>query len=85
MIEITLVSPTNCPNCEKVKESIERLKTRYPQIEVKLIDAYSPEGEGLVLQHGIMTSPGILINDVFIGAGNVTTAKIEDYIAKGAA
>lgn len=80
MITITLVGPKDCPNCEIVKESIEELKSSYPQIEVVQIDAYSPEGEDLVMQHGIMTSPGILIDDELIGTGNIPLSMLRQYI-----
>lgn len=84
MITITLVGPMDCPNCEKVKESIEGLRQSYPQIKINQIDAYSPEGEELVLEHGILASPGILVDGTYVGSGNFPLAKIEAHIANSA-
>lgn len=80
-ITVTLVGPTDCPLCAEVKETVEALKSKYP-LSVQQIDAYSPEGEELVLEHGILASPGVLINGTFIGAGNLSSWKLENYIQK---
>lgn len=79
MITITLVSPMDCPNCERVKETIERLKTKYT-ISIQQVDAYSLEGERLAVHHGILVSPGVFVNGEFIGMGNVPPEKIESRI-----
>ncbi len=81
---ITLVGPTDCQICEKVKEEIDGLKTKYPQLSIKQLDAYSPEGEELVLEHGILTSPGILVNDTYIGSGSLPLDIVEAYLTDSA-
>lgn len=81
MVTITLVGPRDCPVCEKVKDAIEEgLKTKYPQIDIEQIDAYSPEGEELVLEHGILASPGIIVDGTYIGSGGISISKIEDCL-----
>jgi glutaredoxin len=80
MVTITLVGPRDCQVCEKVKEEIEGLKTKYPQISIEQIDAYSLAGEELVLKHGILASPGILVNDTFIGSGSLPLDKLKAYL-----
>lgn len=77
MITVTLVSPADCPNCVDVKEQLGNLKKTYPKLVIESVDAHSPEGEELILKHGILASPGILINGKFFSMGAVSEQKLE--------
>ena len=76
MVRITLISPADCPNCAAVKEQLDDLKNTYPELVIKSVDAHAPEGEELILQHGILASPDILINDKFFSMGAVSEQKL---------
>jgi len=80
---ITLVSPPDCPNCAELQAEIDELKNRYSELEVAHIDALSPEGEKLVLQHGILASPGVLVDSQFFGMGAISIEKLESHITTG--
>jgi len=76
MVKITLISPADCPNCAIVKEQLADLKSIYPELAIQTVDAHAPEGEELILQHGILASPGILINGKFFSMGAVSEQKL---------
>ncbi len=77
MIKVTLISPADCSNCAAVKEQLDDLRRMYPELVIREIDAHTPEGEVLILQHGILASPGILINGQFFSMGAVSEQKLE--------
>lgn len=78
MIDVILVSPDDCGHCADIKETIENLKKDYPDIRLKEIDAGSEQGQQLIIEHGIMQSPGILINGKFFAMGNVTEKELRE-------
>jgi glutaredoxin len=80
MVKVTLVSPADCPNCAAVKEQLDDLKSIYPELVITSVDAHAQEGEELILQHGILASPGILINDKFFSMGAVSEQKLNQAI-----
>lgn len=84
MVKVTLISPADCQSCAAVKEQLDDLKSIYPELVIKPVDAHSPEGEELVLQHGILASPGILINDRFFSMGAVSEQKLNSAIKSAA-
>lgn len=68
MIFITLVRPDDCGRCAAVHGTLEMLAQEY-ELYITEVDALSDQGQQLILQHGIMKSPGILVNDSFLAAG----------------
>lgn len=80
MITITLISPQDCKTCVETKEQLSALQKEYPDMQVQRIDAWSPEGEALIMQHGIMASPGILVNGTLLAAGPVAESKLRQAI-----
>lgn len=68
MINISLVTMPACPQCETVKNILERLKAEY-DLQVREISAESSEGQDLIERYGILTVPGIFINDRFFAMG----------------
>ena len=71
MIKVTLIRPDGCAHCKEVKATLETLKEQY-QIEIVEIDMLTPEGQEMVQKHGILSSPGILINDELFAFGGAT-------------
>lgn len=72
MIKITLIRPDGCQHCVAVKTTLEKMKADYPELIVEDIDMVTPEGQELVKKHGILSSPGILVNDEFFAFGGAT-------------
>ncbi len=81
MIKVTLIRPEGCAHCVAVKEVLNKLKEEFPDITVEEIDMVSPEGQALVQKHGIMASPGILVNDEFFGFGGATEEQFREKFA----
>lgn len=83
MIKVTLIRPAGCAHCEEAKNALEKLKADYPDLVIEEIEATSPEGQDLIIKHGILSSPGILINDKFFAMGGATEKqfrkKIEEF------
>lgn len=78
MINVTLVRPSGCAHCGAVKEVLEKLKTDYPDLMLKEIEATTPEGQALIVKHGIFSSPGILVNDEFFAMGGATEKQLRE-------
>jgi len=75
MIKITLIRPEGCSHCDMAKMTLSDLKKDYPEITIEEIDMNSPEGQALVQKYGILSSPGILVNDEFFAFGGATEAQ----------
>ncbi|MDP4006973.1 MAG: thioredoxin family protein [bacterium] len=77
MIKVTLIRPPGCAHCAAVKETLEKIRGEYPDLTVEEIDMTTPEGQALVQKHGILSSPGILINDEFFAFGGATAEQFK--------
>lgn len=78
MIKVTLIRPSGCQHCVAVKGTVERLKTAYPDVTVEEIEATTPDGQALIQKHGILSSPGILINDELFAMGGATGKQLQE-------
>lgn len=78
MINVTLIRPSGCAHCGAVKEALEKLKTDYPDLTLKEIEATTDEGKALIMKHGILSSPGILVNDQFFAMGGATEKQLRE-------
>ena len=72
MIKVTLIRPEGCAHCKEVKATLEELKSEFPDLTVEDIDMLTSEGQELVKRYGILSSPGILVNDEFFTFGGAT-------------
>lgn len=79
MINIQFVTVPGCHECAKAKEVFEQLKPRYPQMQIEEIDATTPKGMELVQKYGIMSSPGIIINNELFSTGALNK---EEFVKK---
>ena len=77
MIKVTLIRPDGCSHCVAVKETLEKLKDKY-DIALEEVDMASDEGQSLVQKFGILSSPGILVNDEFFAMGGATEEQFEE-------
>jgi glutaredoxin len=65
-----------CHNCEAAKKIFEEIMPDFPDAKVEEIDMTTPEGQELVQKYGIMSSPGIIINDELFSTGGVDKEKL---------
>lgn len=78
MLTVTLIRPPGCQHCVAVKKTLENMKADYPELAIKEIDMTTPEGQEMVKQYGIMSSPGILVNDEFFAFGGATEKQFRE-------
>lgn len=78
MIKITLIRPSGCQHCVQVKGTLEKLKSDYPDLTLEEVEATTPEGQALIVKYGILSSPGILVNNEFFSMGGATEKQLRE-------
>lgn len=78
MINLTLVTREGCVHCAQTKEILKKIKPEYPELAVEEIDMTTPKGQELISKYGIMSSPGIIINDELFAMGGTTEKELRD-------
>lgn len=78
MLKVTLIHPDGCAHCEAVKTTLEGMKSDYPDITIEEVDMVTPEGQEMVKKYGILSSPGILVNDEFFAFGGATEEQFRE-------
>ena len=69
-IKIQEVSSVGCSSCVAAKKILdEDIKSQFPHVEIEYIDMLSDEGQKMVRDHGIMASPGIIVNGELFSSG----------------
>lgn len=77
MAKIQLVKTPHCAICARVKKMIDsEIKPQFPDLEVEEIEATTPQGQELVVKHGIMVSPGVLVNGELFSMGGADKQKL---------
>lgn len=76
MSTIQFVTMPGCHSCEKARRTFKDILPDFPHISVEEIDATSSEGQALIQKHGIMSSPGIIINGELFSMGGVDKEKL---------
>lgn len=78
-----VINPNGCVHCNQIKETLAKLKPDYKDLEVKELSTTSNEGLKLVIKHGIMASPGLIIDGEFAFQGGVgenqLRKKLDEY------
>lgn len=81
MIKIQEVTAPGCSHCAEAKKILEgEIKPQFPEVEIEYIDMLSEEGQKMVQEHGIMASPGILINGELFSTGGLSKEKLIEKI-----
>jgi len=77
MIKIVEVTSPGCSHCAAAKKILEGdIRTQFPDIDIQYIDVLTPEGQKLVGEFGIMSSPGILVNGELFAVGGLDKNKL---------
>lgn len=84
-MNVTILKTGGCSKCGGVLKDLEALRGEFPDMEIKTIDMLSDEGQRLVSEHGILGSPGVLIDDVLAFYGPKNTEEIRTVLSRHAA
>ncbi|MFY9457755.1 MAG: thioredoxin family protein [Candidatus Spechtbacterales bacterium] len=77
MIKIQEISSPGCGHCAAAKKVLEEeIKPQFSEVEVEYLDLFSDEGQKLVSEHGIMSSPGIIVNGELFSVGGLDKKKL---------
>ncbi len=81
MNKIKFLTMVGCHNCAAVKRIFDDIMPDYKgKVEVEEIDMSTPEGMELVQKYGVMSSPGIIINDELFSTGGVNKEKLVEKL-----
>lgn len=75
-INLILVTTKGCVECAEVKEILKKISPDFSELNIKEVDVITPEGRELVSKYGIMSSPGIIINDELFSMGGSTETEL---------
>ncbi len=77
MIKIVEVTSPGCSHCAAAKKILEGdIRTQFPDVDIQYIDVLSPEGQKMVGDYGIMSSPGVLVNGELFAVGGLDKNKL---------
>ncbi len=81
MIKIVEITSPGCTHCAAAKKLLEeKIRPQFPDIAIEYISVTTPEGQALVGQYGIMSSPGVIINGELFSMGGLDEKKLIDKI-----
>lgn len=76
-IKIQELSTPGCSNCASAKKFLEeKIKPQFPDVEIEYIDMLSKEGQKMIVEYGIMSSPGIIVNEELFAVGGLDGNKL---------
>lgn len=75
VVEITLVTQTDCHLCQQAADVLARLVADYP-IRVTTVDLASAEGQRLAHDGGVWFPPGVFIDGEPFSYGRVSQRKL---------
>ncbi|MEK7630979.1 MAG: thioredoxin family protein [Patescibacteria group bacterium] len=77
MIKIVEVTSPGCTHCAAAKKIFEgEIRPQFPDVDIQYIDVLTPEGQKLVGEYGIMSSPGIIVNGELFAVGGLDKNKL---------
>lgn len=81
MIKIQVISAPGCSHCEEARGLLKKeIKSQFPDVKIEFIDIISKEGQKMVQQHSIMTSPGVIVNGELFSVGGLDKNKLIERI-----
>lgn len=76
-IIITEITSPGCVHCAEAKKIFEQdIKPNFPEVEIEYVDMLTERGQQLIQEHGIMSSPGILVNGELFAMGGLDKNKL---------
>lgn len=81
MIKIQELSTVGCSHCQEARKILEKeIKSQFPNVEMEFIDMLTEQGQKMVQQYGIMSSPGIIVNGELFSMGGLDKFKLIEKI-----
>ncbi|MCP6718164.1 MAG: thioredoxin family protein [Patescibacteria group bacterium] len=74
--KIQFLTMVGCHNCAAAKKIFDEIIPDFPNVEVEEIDIASARGQEIVQKHGIMSSPGIIIDGELFSTGGLDKEKL---------
>jgi len=74
---ITVITNKGCSSCGNILKKIEELKPEFPNMNIETIDMSSDEGQKLIAENGILSSPGVFIDGKLAFFGPRSTEEIQ--------
>lgn len=78
IIELTSPGCVHCAAAKKIFE--EEIKPNFPDIRIDYVDMLTDEGQRLISEYGIMSSPGIIVNDELFSMGGLDKNRLIEKI-----
>jgi len=80
-IIIQEVTSPGCSHCAAAKKILEgEIKPNFPDVEIEYIDMTTEQGQKMIQQYGIMSSPGIIVNGELFSVGGLDKDKLIEKI-----
>lgn len=81
MIKIVEVTSPGCAHCAAAKKILEgEIRPQFPGVAIEYIDVLTPEGQKMVAEYGIMSSPGVIVNGELLSMGGLDKNKLIEKI-----
>jgi len=76
-VKIQELSTPGCSHCASAKKILEEdIKPNFPDVEIEYIDMLSDEGQKMVQEYDVMSSPGIIVNGELFSVGGLNKDKL---------
>ena len=80
-VKIQEVTSPGCSHCAAAKKILEgEIKPHFPDVEIEYIDMTTEQGQKMIQDYGIMSSPGIVINGELFSVGVLDKNKLIEKI-----
>lgn len=80
-VKITELTSPGCVHCAEAKKIFEEeIRSLFPDVEIEYVDMLTEEGQNLIQEHSIMSSPGILVNGELFSMGGLNKGKLIEKI-----
>jgi len=79
--EVTLLTQPDCALCEQAKTVLDRLVDER-LVTVRELDVGVPEGRDLVVRHGVLFAPGVLVDGQPFSYGRLSEKKLRRQLAR---
>src|SRR5947209_18886394 len=79
MIDVIVLSQSDCRFCELAEQMLERVARDYPLV-VRRTPLASEEGQALAAGHGVLFAPGILIDGRLFSYGRPSERRLRRHL-----
>lgn len=83
MIEVTLLTQTDCRFCDIAAEVLTRVGRDHP-LTVVPVALGSPAGRALAARHGVLFAPGVLLDGEMFSYGRLSERRLRRHLARRA-